>query len=141
MEVFEIKRRHLHKKENYLDYIPVHNAAYTYTKNKRGLIIIRVPNTGWINRVAQRFFGMPEVSTIRLDTYGSYVWEQIDGKRDVQDLACVMKERFGQKAEPLYERLIRFIETLRENKYIHLNKDGEETQKAGSASKQCCREA
>lgn len=38
-------------------------------------------------------------------------------------------------------KLIRFLETLRENKYIHLNKDGEEAQKAGSASKQCCREA
>ena len=62
-------------------------------------------------------------------------------KRQVQALACVMKERFGQNAEPLYERLIRFLETLRENKYIHLNKDGEEAQKAGSASKQCCREA
>lgn len=123
-----------------MDYIPVRNADYTFTKNNRGLVTIRVPNTGWINRMACRFFGMPEVSIIRLDAYGSYIWEQIDGKRDVQALACLMKERFGEKAEPLYERLIRFLETLRENKYIHLNKDGEERQKAGSAPKRCCRE-
>lgn len=54
---------------------------------------------------------MPEVSTIRLDAYGSYVWGQIDGKRDVQGLSCVMIERFGQK------------------------------QKGGPAPKHCCREA
>ena len=126
--MFEIKHRYSHKKENYLDYVPSHNTVYTYTKNKRGLITIRVPNTGWINQMAQWFFGMPKVSSIQLDAYGSYIWEQIDGKRDVL-------------AEPLYERLIRFLETLRENKYIHLNKGGEEIQEAGHASKRCCHEA
>lgn len=139
--MFEIKHRYSHKKENYLDYVPSHNTVYTYTKNKRGLITIRVSNTGWINQMAQWFFGMPKVSSIQLDAYGSYIWEQIDGKRDVLALACLMKERFGQKAEPLYERLIRFLETLRENKYIHLNKGGEEIQEAGHASKRCCHEA
>nr|WP_279354772.1 PqqD family protein [Eubacterium sp. 1001713B170207_170306_E7] len=83
---------------------------------------------------------MPEISYIRLDAYGSYVWEQMDGKRDVMALACLMKERFGAKAEPLYERLIRFLETLKENKYIHLEKNEAEIQKADCGPKQRCHE-
>ena len=36
------------------------------------------------------------------------------------DLALKMKERFGKKAEPLYDRLVKYMQILRNNQFIWL---------------------
>ena len=51
--------------------------------------------------------------------HGSYIFQQIDGKRTVGDLALLMKERFGKDAEPLYDRLVKYMQILRNNGFIY----------------------
>jgi len=56
---------------------------------------------------------------IKLDSVGSFVWEQCDGNRSVKELAENMKERFGEDVEPLYDRLTLFLQSLEKNRFIY----------------------
>lgn len=73
---------------------------------------------GFYNRLAQKLFHTPPYSDIDLDTFGSFVWKQIDGGRTVYDIAMLVKAEFGQKAEPLYPRLVTYFRTLRNNRFV-----------------------
>ena len=75
-------------------------------------------NRGFYNKLAQTFFHTPRISHIQLDTYGSFLWKQIDGHRTVGQLAEEMKARFGAEAEPLYDRLVQYMQILRNNRFI-----------------------
>ena len=45
----------------------------------------------------------------------------IDGKRNLIDIGEMVKEEFGEEAEPLYPRLIKSMQILVEVKYIELS--------------------
>lgn len=105
-------------KENYLDYIPKHNSLYKFSRNKIGHVEIKVQNKGLFNRIAQLFFRRPKSSDIELDDFGSFVWECIDGKATIYEMGVTVKEKFGEKAEPLYPRLAHFVKTLHNNEFI-----------------------
>ena len=110
------------KKGSFLDFIPAINPDYTWgVKNKKRVTVYMV-NKGFFNRVAQIFFNRPKVSQIDLDEYGSYLWINIDGRRTIEELAELMEEQFGEKVEPLYNRLVKYMRILRNNKFINLNK-------------------
>lgn len=61
-------------------------------------------NKGAFNKVAQTLFNKPKVSQIHLDEMGNFIWPLMDGKRTVYDISQLVKEEFGEKAEPLYNR-------------------------------------
>ncbi len=42
----------------------------------------------------------------------------IDGERSVYAISEAVRERFGEQAEPLLPRLIRYFEILREHRFI-----------------------
>ena len=100
------------KSENYLDYVPKHNSRYEWSKNEKGNVVLRVHNTGFFNRIAQLLFRKPKYSNIELDEFGSFVWEKIDGVRNVHEIGVLVRGHFGEKAEPLYERLAKYFQIL-----------------------------
>ena len=106
------------KFENYLDYIPVHNEKYRFETGENQEITIFVENRGVFNRIAQFLFKKPKVSQIHLDEMGNFIWPLMDGKRTVYDIAVIVKESFGEKAEPLYNRLVTYIRTLESYNFI-----------------------
>lgn len=111
------------KEENYLDYIPKHNILYEYSTNADNRIEIKVHNKGLFHKIAQLFFKRPKTSNIELDEFGSFVWNCIDGKASVFEIGAQVKEQFGEKAEPLYQRLSQFIKILHDNGFVvYLNK-------------------
>lgn len=112
------------KSENYLDYIPVHNEKYRFETGENNEITLFVENRGAFNRIAQLLFKKPKISQIHFDEMGSFIWPLMDGKRTVYDIACLVKEKFGEKAEPLYNRLVMYIRTLESYDFINiLNKN------------------
>lgn len=114
--------------ENYLDYVPRHNKLFPYQKKENGRIEVRVKNTGLMRRATQLLLRKPKYSYIELDDFGSFIWEQMDGKRSVYEIGGLVKEKFGEEAEPLYERLVTFIKILHNNKYIvYQNKINQES--------------
>lgn len=104
--------------ENLLDYIPKHNSLIPFSVDKKGIVTLEVKNRGFYNRVAQILFKQPKISYIALEEFGSFIWQQIDGQRSVMEIAGLVKEKFGAKAEPLYDRLGQYMKTLRKCDYI-----------------------
>ena len=99
------------QKKNYLDFVPVISDRNTWSE-ENGKVTVHMVNKGFYHMIAQKFFHTPRVSHIALDEYGSFVWSLIDGKRTVGQIADSLKEKYGKKAEPLYERLARFFQIL-----------------------------
>ena len=106
------------KKENYLDFIPVVNGQNTWDRGEDGVVTIHMVNRGFYNTLAQKLFHTPRVSHIKLDEYGCFVWMRIDGVKTVGQLALELKEAYGEKAEPLYDRLVKYMQILHNNRFI-----------------------
>lgn len=106
------------KKENFMDYIPVCNPKFTWDVDEKGIVTVHVINSGIYNWIAQKVFKKPRVSHIKLDEYGSFVWLQMDGKRNIFDISKLVETQFGKEAEPLLNRLVKYFQILYDNKFI-----------------------
>lgn len=100
------------KKGNFLDWVPVANPAFQWEEREDGTVVIHVAHRGVFDRIAQTVAHTPPVSHIALDGYGSYLWRLMDGTATVGQLAEQMLERFGPEVEPLYNRLVSYLNTL-----------------------------
>ena len=49
---------------------------------------------------------------ITLEELGSFIWQQIDGEKSILQIGELVQEAFGEKAEPLYERLAQYMKIL-----------------------------
>lgn len=98
--------------ENYLEKKPRRPEQLHWSSDEKGLVILDIENTGIMNRLAQRFFGKPKVTHIHLDEIGSFVWPLLDGEMDIIALGTMVKDKFGEKADPLYERLAKYFQIL-----------------------------
>lgn len=72
----------------------------------------------------QRFFRklkvkIPMYKKITFDEYSSEVFLQIDGNKTVKEIGEELEAKFGDKVQPLYERLLVFLNHIDINcKYI-----------------------
>ncbi len=110
---------------NYLDHVPKINRKWELLED--GMVEITVENKGMFNTIAQKIFKKPRYSFIKLDSYGSCVWQQIDGTRTIYEIGQILKETHKKAADQLYERLSTFFGILERNHYIvFINQDNEE---------------
>ena len=105
------------EEKNYLDMCPRHSFLIKWSE-ENGKVTLEIENTGFFNRLAQKFFNKPAVSYVHLDDLGSFIWPLIDGKKDIFTLGTYVKERFGNDAEPLYERLSKFFQILESYNFV-----------------------
>lgn len=106
------------KKENYLEKIPCKKPQLRWTQDNNGIVTLEIQNRGVANKIAQLLLRKPKISYVHLEEFGSFIWLNIDGKRDILKIGEEVKARFGDKAEPLYERLAQYIKTLESNGFI-----------------------
>lgn len=116
-----MKRNNTPEKGNYLDKIPAFNEQFSWKQDAQGIVTVYVENTGLFNRFFQKFLGKPKVSQIHLDEMGSFILPLIDGKRNVYDISVSVKEHFGEKAEPLFDRLVTFMHTLEAYGFVDMS--------------------
>ena len=107
------------QKENYLDYIPVVSPNNSWDAKEDGKVTVHMVHKGFYHTIAQKFFGRPRVSHIDLDDQGSFVFAQIDGKRTIGEIALLVKEKFPEEDNVLDGRLIKYMQILRNNKFIY----------------------
>lgn len=98
--------------ENYLDYVPCHNPEIKYEIDGEHKVTIFQENKGMFNFIAQKLFKKPRISQIHLDEMGNFIWPLMDGERNLIEIAELVKAEFGEKAEPLYNRLVKYVRTL-----------------------------
>lgn len=104
---------------NLLELIPVQNIQWK--KNEEDLIILLKPK--FQNHFLQKHI-LPRLKKphyrIKLDSVGSYIWKLCDGKHTVLDIGEALSKEFGEKIEPLYDRLSQFFQSMENNKFITL---------------------
>ena len=91
------------EKKNYIDNIPKINDM-KWDVSEDGIVEITVENTGFYNTIAQKIFKKPRYSFIKLDEYGSFVWQKIDGKKSIYEIVMNIKQlsikNNGNSVEP-----------------------------------------
>jgi hypothetical protein len=97
---------------NYLDLIPIRNESLRWHRDLRERLIIEVENKGVFHRIAQKLFHKPRYTKVHLDGFGTFLWPLLDGNRTVMELAEMVKAEFGEKAEPLYPRLVKYFQIM-----------------------------
>lgn len=103
--------------KNYVDKIPKINDK-KWEVLEDGIVEITVENTGFYNTLAQKLFKKPRYSFIKLDEYGSYVWQEIDGKKTIYEIGQKLQKNHEGAQHQLYERLSTYFGILERSKYI-----------------------
>ena len=106
--------------KNYLEFVPIRKIERFSEEN--GVITLEIENKGVFNRIAQKLLKKPKISYIHLDEMGSFVWPLIDGERNITDIGVFVKEHFGEKADPLYERLAKYFKVLESYGFVKFKK-------------------
>ncbi len=107
--------------KNYLEKCPVISESISWTLGDDGLVTINIENKGIFNRMAQKLLKKPKTSYVHLDEFGSYIWQLIDGKRNILEIGELFLEKFGDEAQPLYERLAKYFHILDSYSFIKWN--------------------
>ena len=104
--------------QNYLEKIPARPERIKWLTDEKGIVTLDIENTGFFNRVAQKLLKKPKVSHVHLDEMGSFVWPLLDGEKNIIDLGKLVEAQFGEKANPLYERLAKYFQILDSYSFI-----------------------
>ncbi len=113
------------KQKNSIDYMvlkPSRNPLIKWSE-ENGAVTLELENKGAMNRIFQFLIKKPKISYIHLEDIGSFVWPLLDGEKTIEELGFLVREKFGEKAEPLYERLIQYFKILESHKFITLEKE------------------
>lgn len=106
------------KDENYLEKKPVCKEGLNWSKDESGNVTLEMENKGVANRIMQKLIKKPKISYIHLDEMGSFIWPLMDGEKDILEIGKFVEEHFGEKANPLYERLSQYFKTLEKYNFI-----------------------
>lgn len=107
--------------ENYLERKPV-RAQIKWSADGEDKITLEIENKGFFNWIAQKLFKKPKISYVHLDETGSFIWPLIDGNKTIIELGKDVEGKFGEKANPLYERLATYFRILESYGFISWNK-------------------
>lgn len=111
------KKKKKEQQENYVDRVPqILKTKWEVLED--GIVEIVVENTGFYNTLAQKLFKKPRFSFIKLDEYGSCVWQQIDGEKTIYEIGQILKKTHKGAEYQLYERLSTYFGILERNHYI-----------------------
>lgn len=102
---------------NLYDLIP--QKKYNFEVNSENLVTILIPK--FSNKFLVQHL-MPRLRhpyiKIKLDEIGSAVWLEIDGKKTIGEIASILETKFGEKIQPIDERLSKFFTQLNSYHFI-----------------------
>ncbi|MDI6601673.1 MAG: PqqD family protein [Thermoanaerobacteraceae bacterium] len=113
----------MRKKEdkNFLKYIPKRrNKNVTWKNREDGSITLIIERKNPIEKALTFMFNTPRTISLDLDKLGSRVWTLCDGERTITEIGEILEDEFGEAAAPTYERLVKFIQLLKNNGLIDL---------------------
>jgi hypothetical protein len=104
---------------NLLDLVPIRGMRWE--TDAEGLVTLLKPkfNNKLLVRYLLPLMRKPHFK-IKLDDIGSFFWMNCDGRRNIREIGELHTQRFGERVEPLYERISQFLQTLQRNRFITL---------------------
>ncbi|HNX41301.1 MAG: Coenzyme PQQ synthesis protein D (PqqD) [Candidatus Aminicenantes bacterium ADurb.Bin508] len=96
---------------------------------KEGRVVLFVPRSRfrWVEKVL-RFFCFPTTASLGLDEIGSFLWERIDGERNLSSLSLLLEERFGERVSPAERRVDLFLRGLESRRVLLYRKEDDDRQ-------------
>lgn len=112
-----LKEKKVLKNYNVLDLTPVRMNEHIISD--AGLVTILIPRykSGIMNRLLEKQ-GRDKNFKLDLDDLGSVVWLGIDSEKKIRELCDILEEKFGDKAHPVEQRLVKFVSMLYQNELI-----------------------
>jgi hypothetical protein len=97
---------------NLLDLIP--ERTRTSRDEANGTVTVLIPRFGdsGVGRLLGKFIGKRLIS-LHLDEMGTAVWRLCDGRRSVYEIGGYLEKEFGDRVEPVYERLAVFLRHMK----------------------------
>ena len=87
-----------------------------YEINEEGLVTILESQDHVIQKIFRKLnIKIPEYKRISLDEYASFVFLQLDGHKNVEEIGKSIQSVYGDEANPLYERLLLFLNHIDTN--------------------------
>ena len=65
-----------------------------------------------------RFLHRMSAKRIRLDDVGSFSWIHLDGERTVAEVADLLRMEFGDRVDPVEERLGHLVRLMRQEGFL-----------------------
>lgn len=97
--------------QNFFDLIPERNCNFVKLEN--GLIAVMKPK--FQNRLLVKYL-IPRLKkpfiTIHLDEIGSHIWQNCDGQKTIKQITERLRADFGEKVDPVSDRVILFFQKL-----------------------------
>ncbi len=89
---------------NLLDLIP--ERTKPFRDEEDGTVTVLIPRfgDGRAGRFLQKFVGKSPIC-LHLDEIGTEAWRLCDGRRSVYEIGGCLQRKFGDRIEPVYERL------------------------------------
>jgi len=105
-------------KKNYLAFIPKINdhVELANIEDKEQLLIKRNKK---LDKIIRFLFKTPEQYTLELDELGLFVIKNINGTRTIGDISNLVKDKFGEVAEPIIPRIVQYFNILKSNDFIN----------------------
>ncbi|MFQ5512536.1 MAG: PqqD family protein [Candidatus Krumholzibacteriia bacterium] len=102
---------------NFYELIP--RQKWRFEERGDGTVDVLMPRYGGgpVGGVLKRFLN-PKPVRVQLDEVGACVWRLCDGRRSVHEIGESLHEHFGERIEPVYDRLGVFLEHMRKNGLI-----------------------
>ena len=114
----KVKRKDNKQSEiNLLDLIP--ERMIEYEIDEENMVVLKAPR--FKSRLLKKWL-QPRLKNpylkVKLDEIGSSVWLLCDGRRNVKEIAGILREKFQEKIEPCYDRLGKFFQQLERARFI-----------------------
>ena len=113
MKVLQLEQN----EQNLFDLIP--ERKNDFEKTEDGIIWIIQPK--FTSKFMRKYI-VPHLKRpffkVKLDEFGSSVWEYIDGQRTIAQIGQKLHTDFGEKVEPVYDRLAIFFQSLQRLRFV-----------------------
>lgn len=104
------------KQDNFLLYIP--KKKHNTWEEKNGKVYLIFYHEKFAEKFVRWLVKKPYVSDIELDDLGSTVWKLIDDKNTVYDIGKKLLEKYGDKCQPVNDRLTQYLRYLNRRGWI-----------------------
>lgn len=111
------QRRKKLKNSNYLELTPLHLMNYEVDENNNVTILIPKFTSEFSKKYLMTKLKNSYIK-LKLDELGSAAWLEVDGKKNVSEIAFNLTQKFGNKIQPTEERLTKYLTQLYEQKLI-----------------------
>ncbi|MFH1198466.1 MAG: PqqD family protein [bacterium] len=108
--------------KNYLEIIPHRLREFIITEEGKVTVLVPKFENKFLVKYLVPIMKSKEIK-VKLDEFGSEVWKQIDGQKNISEIGDSLTSKFGEKIQPVEERLTKFLTQLSNGNLISFEKE------------------